>query len=377
MKVRSIIIFCTLSLGLINNSCKEDKRCTNEDKTKTDIIYNKIKYTKHELTGFDSSGSGKLILNKDKLLFADELFKVIYECDLEGHFQKILAERGKGPRDIIGCAYFIKNKDGYILASKNWVVCEMTKNWERKNAYSLMFPKIHPYNELRNNPSTEYTGIYEFDIYCKNICEYDSDHLLIPITTEHYKLNGYGNNSDEYYKNSYILGVVDREKGIVEKMIGHRSNVYSNKKYIPNFNWYSFTKIKDEIFVSFAADPKIQVMDKNGYNLYQFGIPGKNMKTNYRLTTNPQIAIYNTKEDLDIYDYYKNLKYIQETKLLFRTYKKNLKDCDGMQVYRNTCLIADINVPKDFRIIGYINGEYYAQGKIEDDIITYFNFKLE
>lgn len=376
MRNKKLSIFYILCLFLTISSCSEKKTPRNEDRSIRKIRYKNIEFKKHELKGFDSSGTGKILINKDKLLFADELFNVIYECDLNGDFKKIVAEKGKGPRDIAGCGYFIESKDGYILTTKNWIVSEMSNNWERKNLFSINFPLAHSLKEVRNNPSCEYIGIYELDIFCKNICEFDNDHLLIPITTEHFKLNGYGTNSEEYYKNSYILGIVNKEKGIVEKMIGHRPDVYRKNKYIPNFNWFSFTIIKNEIIVSFAADPKIYVLNKKGENLYKYGFSGKNMKIDYKCTTNPNIALKNTQEDFIKYDYYNSIKYIKETGLLFRTYKNRSKDHDGMQIYKDCSLIADIEVPKNFRISGYANGVYYAQGESINDIISFYTFKL-
>ena len=49
---------------------------------------------------------------------------------------------------------------------------------------------------------------------------------------------------------------------------------------------------------------------------------------------------------------------------IFRGYtKSNLKN-DGLQVYKNDLLIADLNFPKGYKIIGKIDNDYYAS-KIE------------
>lgn len=377
--MRKIKLFITYTLGISLLICS----CTNGNKkklesksnnTKTNIKIQNIKITPHKLEGFDSSGNGDLIMYNDKLLFADELFDVVFECSLDGKFTKIRTEKGNGPHNILGCGYYIKTKNYHIFTTKNWDVSIMNKNWERAKVFKINFPIQHTIEELTNNPSCDHIGIYEFDIFSKDICEYDDSHILIPISTDHFKLNGYGTNSDEYYKNSYILGIVNIETGLVEKMIGHRSKIYLENKYIPNFNWFSLTKIKSKYLVSFAADPKIYVLDKKGNTIETFGNKGKNMNTNYRLTKDPNIGIKNTKEDFLIFDYYKNIKYINETNILFRTYKKKLKNYDGLQIYQNNKLIGDIKVPKYFKVIGFHKGVYYAQGKINDNEITYYKF---
>lgn len=379
MNLKIKISYLCLYLGILFSSCgnnNSNKIYKNEYTHKVNIKYTEFKCKKYKLKGFDSSGVGKIVINNNKILYMDDIFNVVYRCNLKGYFENIVVERGKGPKDIIGCGYYTKTKSNYFFITKNGAVSKMNKSWEREKVYMINLPIKHTVEEITYNPSLEYTGIYELNMESKNICDYDSDNLLIPIITDHFKINGFGTNSDKFYKESYMFGIMNKNTGEVNRMIGHRSDIYLKKKYIPNFNWFSFTKINNRIYVSFAADPKIQIMDLDGKNVARFGIKGKDMNTNYRETKIPQIALDNCSRDLVEFDYYRNLKFIPETNLLFRTYKKQLKDKDGMQIYKNKTLIGDVNVPLGFRIVGYAKGKYYAQGKSRNDDIIFYSFTL-
>ena len=77
--------------------------------------------------------------------------------------------------------------------------------------------------------------------------------------------------------------------------------------------------------------------------------------------------------------YYGWLQYINETNILFRSYSKGDKEStDGLQIYKNSTLLGDIDVPKNFKIIGYIKPYYYTQAKIEEEEerIIIYRFKL-
>ena len=52
---------------------------------------------------------------------------------------------------------------------------------------------------------------------------------------------------------------------------------------------------------------------------------------------------------------------------------------DGLQVYSENCLIADIEVPRDFEVIGYIAPWFYARGfcNYDNEEIVIYKFKLE
>ena len=71
---------------------------------------------------------------------------------------------------------------------------------------------------------------------------------------------------------------------------------------------------------------------------------------------------------------------MDEIDLLFVSYRKDSEDLDGLQIYKNGQLIADVIVPKKFRVMGYI-APYYSYIipllDEEDDSLIMYRFKLE
>jgi hypothetical protein len=77
--------------------------------------------------------------------------------------------------------------------------------------------------------------------------------------------------------------------------------------------------------------------------------------------------------------YYDWIEYIDETGVLFRSYKKGENSSsDGLQVYKNDVLIADLDVPKGFKVTGFIFPYYYSNEYIDEEaekmIIYKFRF---
>ena len=61
------------------------------------------------------------------------------------------------------------------------------------------------------------------------------------------------------------------------------------------------------------------------------------------------------------------IEYIDETGILFRSYVKGRNSLtDGLQVYSDGVMVADVDVPEGFRVVGYIEPYYYSQ-VFEDD----------
>ncbi|MCH4895168.1 hypothetical protein E0494_00415 [Marinilabiliaceae bacterium JC040] len=367
----SLALLIIASLSSFRNN-DDTKIATKGD---TNIKYTKLKLDKHEMTGFLSSGKGKILLFEKHLLFLDGSLAKVFSCNLNGKFEKVATQKGSGPHDIQACRNATYS-NGKLMFYGNWITTVMSKDFEKESISRFNTKQKKSMEELMNNPKPSDMELYEPDVPLTNIEDYDKEHYIIAVTTEHPKFNAYGNGSDLYYKEAYLFALVNKKTGNVSKMMGHRPSSFLEKKYIPNYNIVYFNIDNDIIYASFAPDANIYVLDKEGNYKYKFGKAGKDMRTNYRTYKDFRIAEKNYREDIEKYDYYTGIKYIKETGLLFRSYKKKLNDFDGLQVYKNNSLIADINVPKGFKVFGYKKGKYFAQGKIDDEHIEFYKFKL-
>ena len=77
------------------------------------------------------------------------------------------------------------------------------------------------------------------------------------------------------------------------------------------------------------------------------------------------------------------LDYVPETNMLIRTYvKERVMRKTGLQLYQNSNMLADIDVPNYFMFLGYNNGWYYGVRKLpletENDIrFVFYKFRIE
>ena len=118
---------------------------------------------------------------------------------------------------------------------------------------------------------------------------------------------------------------------------------------------------KGTFYVTYEADSTIFAYDKNNNEIARFGFAGKNMDISY--TTTPTLADVrkNYSKERRKYGYYNWIEYDDVNGLLFRSYQKGEHEAtDGLQIYKNHNLIADIDVPKRFRVMGYIAPYYYS-----------------
>ena len=76
--------------------------------------------------------------------------------------------------------------------------------------------------------------------------------------------------------------------------------------------------------------------------------------------------------------FYNGIIYIEETDILLRTYQKGSETGGGLQIYKQSVLIGDIDVPESFKVLGYIFPYYYATCGIDEDNerIVLYKFKI-
>lgn len=132
----------------------------------------------------------------------------------------------------------------------------------------------------------------------------------------------------------------------------------------------------DDLYVSFEADSLIYKCTLSGKPLEAFGKGGCDMDMDYKPV--------HSWEEMDIFSKnrmgkgrYSWVEYIDETGLLFRSYiKGDISDTDGLQIYRDGIMLADMDVPKGFRVTGYIAPYYYSQVFEDESEEKLYIFKI-
>ncbi|GAA3560972.1 hypothetical protein [Snuella lapsa] len=348
----------------------------------TNMLINSLSLDTVSIEGSRTSLVGKWSCLDDKLIFGDFYYGSFYIYDTDFNFEKKVLSRGRGPNEIPSkkwVDYAVYDDKVFIMGSAYDYYIVNNKAWKRVKSSRLNFSNESTnIKKLRNDPKPHYLGIYEVNYPGLNLSFLNSEKLLFSISTSHPKINAY--TSRVFYDEVNTIATLDLKKNKIENMFCRYSSVYKNYEFIPQFSNVLFTKSKDELLFSFEADSLIYKAKEDNIITSKYGSQGRGISAKYPEVTTAEnyVGIYKTGRTK--YGFYKYLKQIPETGILFRGYQKDQPSkTDGLQIYRDTKLIGDIDVPKDFEIIGYIKPYYYAQLPPDDlkEEFTLFKFKLD
>lgn len=306
------------------------------------------------------SQNGHLSYDKSSFIYLDKTFCFAFIFDEGGKFQERHLGSGKGPNEIIfGTNYLPFNDSHFVYGNlRNYYV--INDQWSAIKKQVIRWEGKSSRSEVYNNPKPEMIAIYEPINYRNAPTIYKENFLLLPVNTEHWKYNGFKHL--EYYRDSRIFALLNIESGEVESIYGRRSKEYLEYKFLPNFDFFHFDCFKNEIILNYDIDSSLYVLDEKFNAKMKFGFAGRDMNTRYRETKGYDDAEDNFFADRKEFGHYDYVKFIQETGMIFRTYSKGGKSSNGLQVYNQEFnLIADVDVPVGFRVLGQRNNTYYAE----------------
>lgn len=139
-----------------------------------------------------------------------------------------------------------------------------------------------------------------------------------------------------------------------------------------------FVVIDSSYMVAWAVDSLIYHYQYPDSLMYSFGRAGRDMNIQYI----PYRDIDDIKKyayrDYELFGYYTQLEFDKESGLLFRVYYKGSGKGSGLQIYSDKTLIADVDVPKHFKIIGSLNGCFYGSDEPNEDKenVMLYRFKI-
>jgi len=328
-----------------------------------------------------SSMNGQFFCNCDTIYFADKQLASLLLFSTKGKFIGYRLRRGNGPNEIKGLFSIVPTTENqYIILDESWRIYTFNNNWEKISQFNIDWSSQRTSAEKYSQIDPNCYDIYEIQYSSNCLRPFSEKYLIAPIVTEHVKYNAY-ENASHFYDNAYTLGVIELSSGKINRMLCQHSPIYQRYKYIPNFQHVLFDVCQDTLFFSFEADPLIYKMNLHDEKACSFGIPGKNMQTDYKETTCFEEADNNFYKDRKTYGYYLDLKYIPQTGLLFRSYCKGGNTGESaLQVYRNYCLIGEYDhLPTQFKVYGYIDSWYYASTTpdFENENLIIYKFKFE
>ena len=326
------------------------------------------------------SYAGEFWLRNDTLCLSDLYSGYIYRLTPDGSIIDRQVGFGKGPDEAIGFMYSIPVNQNYVLLSTDWMIYYFNTQGKKLNEVQFDWHiTTHQQGSkiLRKADPGDYLS-YENDFGRPGVADMWNDReVAVGMTASLPKFNGYFN-TERYYTYGRIIALIDIYTGKITRILGRRSPLYLEKKNLPNFDHSNFTVLPETFMVNFRIDPNIYVINKKDDKaLYAFGMPGREMNTNWPLTLTYEEAENKLLDDEYVYGYYTYLKKDLEHDLTFRGYRKGSHaTTDGLQVYKGKTLIADIDVPQGFRVIGKIGDSFYAQIMDESEIPCFYRFSL-
>ena len=333
-----------------------------------------------KLDSIGSSYSGGLSIRNDSLYFTDEMFCWVFVFNKEGKLQSRHLGQGRGPNEVPTgqiVAYTAVPGGGYFIIGGSWDCYHFDENWYRINDFMIGWQIKHSKSEMLKNPLPDEHMLYSISYHSIIKIRATKTHIYFPIYSQHPTFNAV---STAYIKHGRIIAKMNMNNGKVEKIMGRHSPEYLKYRFLL-FDFFSFDISEDNrFFVCHPTDSLIYIYNMDFKIQGAFGYGGRDMDKKYiEVQTLEQCSRFFELE-MEKRGYYSWLEYIDEKDLLFRSYAKGShSDTDGLQIYKGTTMIADIDVPKRLYVKGYFAPYFYSDAIIDEnnETITVYRFKLD
>ncbi len=295
------------------------------------------------------------------IYYIDNKFSYIYKFSNDGKLIQRYAGQGDGQNELpvktITFFTFLPNGNSIVIGP-SWDCFIFDSNFNKINDYIINWHNKVSKEEMLKNPDPSNSQLYSL-LYNVGDIKATNEYLYFPVASQHPKFNP---TFEKYAEEARIFGKMRIKNGYVEKIFGKLSPVYSDNfnKLVMPYPLFDLINNDSTVF-TFPTDSQIYLLDKNMNLNARFGVAGQSMDTNYVNTHKTDSFPINWKKETANKGYYTSIKYIPELNYVIRTYQKSgTAILDGMQIYKNEVLIADVSVPKGFKISGYISPYVYS-----------------
>ena len=376
-----IISLLTVTFQLLQCTSNKESDSLIIKHTHSEISAKIIEFDSIEVDASNTSSYGFFFLQDSIIYFSDQMFASLYTYDLSGSFKNRYLGLGNGPSELTNLRKIFQSNNPHIfyaLDNANMLYEINNSNWtvSKKGVVDFGWGKLNNGMDPEKPSSYTFNSLNYFNFRLYQVP--GTTKMIFPIYSGNNNFCGQSDNTNAsyYYKNARIIASLDLKSMKVEEPFGEKPKIYQDFQYIPNMEGMSFDVKYDTIYVSFFPDSLIYAYEYSSRSLlFAFGKKGRNMNQNYYETNSFEKAYARRLEDTNEFGYYITLKYIKETDLLFRGYYKGINsESDGLQIYQNYNLIADIDVAKRFQLIGYAKPYYYGVRYLPDSYNQKFVF---
>ena len=309
-----------------------------------------------------SSGYGNYYLNDTTITLADAMACTFYDFSLDGKFLGDYFRKGRGKNEITAMmfAYPIEGDlNNRCLIVDNSYGSNIFKTTEKELGRNVAL-KFH----WDGKQESDYTSPKMYGII--GLADLGLSFHLTPDSMMIFQAGIINRNTaspdaieSNRYSNGAIFGKLNLQTMEVDSMFGHFPDIYKQHT-IPHIEYFDYAMASDTLYVSHAIDSLIYAYRYPDKLLYTFGYECKGINRNYTETTRIDLGEIFEK-DIQNVGLNTELIYCKENQTLARTYIKSMVTGEtGLQIYKDNNLIADVDVPAFFKLLGYKNGSYYG-----------------
>lgn len=352
---------------------------------KVNIEFESLEYDSFYLEYVRTSLGGVVVVDGDKLNFIDYQFGRVYEFDREGNYTGLILDQGRGPSELprSGITFYSQlSNGGYLFVGSSYDYYVFNSDYDRLHDLMIRWQQDKPLDYLHNNPTPEDHRSYSLAYYIGDVRATDRTAFL-PLMGGEPQYTTYNFTTDLFAEEARILASMDIETGKVDRIFGRLSPVYANEPNSRMFPFFFYDLIDDDtLAITYGPDSDIYLFTTDFEHLATFGVAGRNMNMEYESFEGISDRQFENflLDQWDTKDFYRSLQYVPETNLLFRGYtRRSDSDMDGVQIYRDNVLIADVDIPSERKVIGYIDGWYYTDAEINEREETkkIYRFRLD
>lgn len=339
------------------------------------VKYSAIDLEKVQLDSVNCSGESiSGIVKSGRIYCYDIYFCWLYEFNADGTLAGRYMGYGRGPEESM----VRESITGAMSAGGEFAIAGSTLDFE----YFTESHKVANYFRLVKSQASK--APEEYITYSNPVFDavsrlYDGK-MYLGMTSDSQDFSYFFTNT-EYLTDSYRIGVIDLKAGAALPMeVKGFPSVYESDPYkYTSFDCVDFDIDGDgNMYLGFQADSSIYVFDREFKPKYAFGTAGSEMDLSYdKIQTESDIRFF--AQNIETKGYYSWIEYVDETGVCFRSYKKGKHvPYDGLQIYQDGKLIGDCEVPKSFKVTGYIAPYYYSQvyNAEKDGHLMVYRFKL-
>lgn len=314
---------------------------------KVNLIIDKIDFDSIQIDASRTSFIGSLQIYKNGFLFVDNQFCWVFRYDANGKQISRNIGQGNAPSQL-PCkhitAYIPLRNGGHMFIGQSWDVYNFDSNFQKTSDYRIDWHPRGNKEYVAQNPDPSDPIMYSPTLGLQQI-RADDDYVYLPLFSQHKLFNPMASN---YAKDARLFGRMNIKKGDVDQIYGRLSSIYTKNRNANIFPYPIYDLLeKNEYVVSFPVDSLIYIYKKDFSIKSIFGKSGRSMNTNYNFTFDYNKFSSVMADELKEKGYYTAIDYIEEKNLLFRSYQKNGNaNDDGLQIYQNEVLIADVDIPK-------------------------------